>query len=704
MAEKRVALKQKISDLEGRIAQLIWDLFRFSGVYSTRGSWIIGIGMAVVGIGFASIWGLGNLLAWCFSTLVVGTGCAVIGCWGGYKGGKWWEDHLRAKKITVIQSEKEALLDTKVGLLQEKNLEVGTNFIVNPRFPGEEEVIYGKPSNVFFLMKMREIETIARKKGKIKLKTLNISDIDLLDHDFKKEFLSITLKAFDMETFILSNNHLGNDGIQYLKKIFLSDREAVFCLKELDVSGNDLTSESLEAIKEIVTGLELEALDLSHNECLGSLYENVLKDGKQKRKLVFGSTNALGKFFRDIPVEMLSLKILKARNIGFPGRLCRTDNLGEWLYQALRCAPFLEQVDLSNNSDLRCGVLSLIRQGVRESLAIRALCFDETHEALAEEIKEEIAEHKKLFKVLGTEKPVLVAFLERLRNQKKLTLAMEKFLSLFVELDANQSNLIALPECLQNERELTLEIEKFLPFIEMLGAHQLSLGALRERLKDERELTLEVERFLPSLEIWGAEQPTLVALLDYLKNQPELPAESKKFLLVFKELSIKRSEVVALLECLWEQAKLPLEIKIFLSRPIMIAEELKVLPAMHFNYKKIKNMLRGILEKRTEERREAPVSEREVMDYIKKTTETLGGQSEVVHNQSEIFVLQEMQNNPPVGSRSPFLKIERRRSDSPQESNARNSPFDEAKNQCSPSVLQDEESDLPETKLRGGLR
>lgn len=434
MTGKNITLKQEITKLKESIEQLVWDLRQLPEKRSTRKGWIAGMGIAAVSTGLAAEWSPETLVSWCLIGTLAEVVGAVVGEWVERKGGKWLEDRSRATLLTEIQGKREALLEAEISLLQEEALKEKKNFILNPRFSGEDENIYGKPSSALFLTKIRDLENTMREKSpeKIKLKILNLSDIDLRGKDLK-ELLSVALKVFDIETLILRNNHLRDDEIQYLKEILLRDKAAVSRLKKLDVSRNNLTGKSLETIQKMARDLDLEALDLSHNAQLGSLFK---KDSERGESVfVAGSADALGKFFRAMPIEMPCLKFLNLRHIGLV-TLYDGMNPVEELHQALKRAPFLKGVDLRDNPCLASSSLSLIQEQIKKNLAARKLHFEESHAFLTSETKLALMKRNRLFETLGRKQPALVDLLQYLRDKKEIPSEIVR--SLFQQADIKE--------------------------------------------------------------------------------------------------------------------------------------------------------------------------------------------------------------------------------------------------------------------------
>jgi hypothetical protein len=165
------------------------------------------------------------------------------------------------------------------------------------------------------------------------IETIEIKNAELNDAQFI-DLLTFGIGCCGTTTLNLSNNRLTFIAIQELKSYVQTKKQSFHHLRRLDLSNNNLTEECLPALKDIVSYLGIEELNISGNKLNGTKSDPHY------------NSRFLNDFLWNLGVLMPHLKVLNISNIGL------NDNCSKFLNQMLVKPSLLTNLDMTNNPNL----------------------------------------------------------------------------------------------------------------------------------------------------------------------------------------------------------------------------------------------------------------------------------------------------------------------------------------------------------------
>ncbi len=292
---------------------------------------------------------------------------------------KWHESHLKALKEKSTE-----VIKKKIALLSKDNLLEPIDFEFNVTLsPNSFAAKHAQPLQMTEEYCNSLGEIFALRKKTLFLQKIDISDAGMTDEQLKV-LISTGMGHIGTQSLILRNNKLSIDAITYLHQKIVLEKEAFQDLKILDLSGNQLTGESLGLVEEIADHVGLLSLNLSNNP----LAEKLPSDEVGQTKL--------DAFLQFKVNHLYDLQELVLRKIGLSNR--HEQSLRELLLGLNN----LQRLDLRENPQLGFVILndSLIKKCLQENISLRDIKTDHDKKIVIREYKDEM---DKNFMAMGYE-------------------------------------------------------------------------------------------------------------------------------------------------------------------------------------------------------------------------------------------------------------------------------------------------------------
>jgi hypothetical protein len=216
---------------------------------------------------------------------------------------------------------------------------------------------------------MAVLRSQSLRKDRVKLRKIDISRASL-QSEALNDLLTAGLGKFDTEHLCLKCDKHSEKTIKILKTHIVDKKDAFQKLKTLDLSGNKLNGACLEDIKKIVNHLQLQELNLTDNEELGSKFT-------PEKVLVSESVKPLQEFLKQKRPRMLNLKKLHMKNIGIQEE--HGPEIGIFLRKSLQ----LQFLDIRANKLSYTELTDSVKmQGIKTNVSLEELLTD--HDAYFE--------------------------------------------------------------------------------------------------------------------------------------------------------------------------------------------------------------------------------------------------------------------------------------------------------------------------------